>query len=63
MEATELPVMPLSDSSKMKPGDFVIAIGSPYGLSKSVTMGIVSAVGRGDLGVEDTRISFRPMRL
>lgn len=53
IEATGLPVMPLGDSSKMKPGDFVIAIGSPYGLSKSVTMGIVSAVGRGDLGVED----------
>jgi len=53
IEATGLPVMPLGDSSKMKPGDFVIAIGNPYGLSKSVTMGIVSAVGRGDLGVED----------
>ena len=53
IDATGLKAMPLGDSSKMKPGDFVIAIGSPYGLSKSVSMGIVSAVGRGDLGIED----------
>ena len=52
IDASGLTAMPLGDSSKMKPGDFVIAIGSPYGLSKSVTMGIVSAVGRGDLGIE-----------
>ena len=37
----------------MQPGDFVLAIGDPFGLSETVTMGIVSAVGRGDLGIED----------
>lgn len=63
IEATGLPVMPLGDSSKMKPGDFVIAIGSPYGLSKSVTMGIVLVPwDEATSEWKTTRISFRPMR-
>ena len=51
--ATGLPFIPLGDSSKVQAGDFVLAIGNPFGLSQTVTMGIVSAVGRGDLGIED----------
>jgi serine protease Do len=51
--ATKLPVLPLGDSSRMQPGDFVLAIGDPFGLSETVTMGIVSAIGRGNLGIED----------
>jgi serine protease Do len=53
VDATGLPILPFGDSGKMRPGDFVLAIGNPFGLSQTVTMGIVSAVGRGDLGIED----------
>ncbi len=51
--ATNLPVLPFGDSTKMLPGNFVLAIGNPFGLSQTVTMGIVSATGRGNLGIED----------
>ncbi len=44
-----LPFLALGDSSKIEPGEWVIAVGNPYGLSGSVTAGIVSARGR-DLG-------------
>lgn len=41
-----LPVLPLGSSEKLKPGDWVMAIGSPFGLDQTVTVGIVSAKGR-----------------
>lgn len=41
-----LPVLPLSDSSRAQVGDVVLAIGDPFGLGQTVTMGIVSATGR-----------------
>jgi serine protease Do len=53
VEATNLPVLVFGDSSKVKVGDFALAIGNPFGLNQTVTMGIVSATGRGDLGIED----------
>jgi serine protease Do len=53
VEAKDLQVLPFGDSSKMYPGNFVLAIGNPFGLSHTVTMGIVSATGRGNLDIED----------
>ncbi len=53
VDAQNLPAIPFGDSARMQPGDFVLAIGNPFGLSQTVTMGIVSAVGRGNLGIED----------
>lgn len=45
--------MPIADSTKTRVGDFVVAIGNPFGLGQSVTSGIVSALGRTGLGIED----------
>ena len=46
IEVGPLPVIALGSSSQLRIGDVVLAIGNPYGLSKSVTQGIVSATGR-----------------
>jgi len=48
-----LPVLPLADSTRVSVGDFALAIGNPFGIGQTVTMGIVSATGRGGLGIED----------
>ncbi len=53
IQATNLAAATWGDSSKLAVGDFVLAIGSPLGLSRTVTFGIVSAVGRADVGVAD----------
>ncbi|HZM58425.1 MAG TPA: trypsin-like peptidase domain-containing protein [Vicinamibacterales bacterium] len=51
IEARNLPTMPWGDSSKLKVAEWVLAIGNPYQLNQTVTLGIVSAVGRTNLGV------------
>ena len=51
--ATGLPTLPFGDSSKLQVGDVVLAIGEPFGLHGTATMGIVSATGRGSLGIEN----------
>jgi serine protease Do len=53
IEASNLPVITVGNSSKMQVGDAVLAIGNPYGVGQTVTMGIVSATGRAGLGIED----------
>ena len=47
---TDLPYLPLADSDKTEVGQWVVAIGSPFGLSQTVTAGIVSATGRSTMG-------------
>src|SRR5580658_9330892 len=48
----ELPVVRLGDSNKLRPGQWVLAIGSPFGFENSVTAGVVSALARGNVGGE-----------
>lgn len=48
-----LPVLPLDDSDSLEVGEWVIAIGSPFQLSKTVTVGVVSAKGRNRMGMAD----------
>ena len=47
------PVVALADSNSVKVAQVVLALGNPFGLSHTVTQGIVSAVGRADLGIAD----------
>lgn len=51
VKLAHVPVMPLGRSDQLRVGDVVLAIGNPLGLAQSVTQGIVSATGRGQLGV------------
>ena len=53
IEAQGLPTLALGDSDKVRVGQVVLAIGDPFGLSGTVTMGIVSARGRSKMGITD----------
>lgn len=53
VEGSNFPAIALGDSSKVQIGDYSLAIGDPFGVGETVTMGIVSAKGRGNLGIED----------
>ncbi|MBI1353457.1 MAG: Do family serine endopeptidase [Acidobacteria bacterium] len=52
IDAQGLATLPFADSSKVRVGEFVLAIGNPFGVGQTMTFGIVSAKGRGDLGIE-----------
>jgi len=52
IQADNLTAVPMGDSDKSEVGDFVLAIGNPFGLGQTVTSGIVSALGRSGLGIE-----------
>ncbi len=53
IDAKGLPTLPWGDSDSLEAGDLVLAVGNPYGLNQTVTMGIVSAVGRANVGIAD----------
>jgi serine protease Do len=53
IDARNLPTVRWGDSDRLQVGEFVLAIGNPFGLSHTVTMGIISAVGRADVGIAD----------
>lgn len=52
VEHKKLTSIPFADSSKVRVGDFAVAIGNPFGLGQTVTSGIISALGRTGLGIE-----------
>ncbi len=52
IDAKDLPAVPMADSDKVEVGDVVLAIGNPFGIGQTVTTGIVSAKGRGNMGLD-----------
>lgn len=52
IDAKDLPALKLTDSDQLEVGDLVLAIGNPFGVGQSVSHGIISALGRGGLGIE-----------
>ena len=52
VEAEDLTAIEYANSARLRVGDFVVAIGNPFGLNQTVTSGIVSALGRSGLGIE-----------
>ena len=53
VEGSDFPAITIGDSAKVQVGDYALAIGDPFGVGQTVTMGIVSAMNRGNLGIED----------
>ncbi len=60
IDGENLPTVPLADSDTIQSGEWAIAIGNPLGLDSTVTVGIISAIGRsgGQVGVADRRVDF-----
>lgn len=52
VSSEKLTALPMADSQRLRVGDFVVAIGNPFGLGQTVTSGIVSALGRTGLGIQ-----------
>lgn len=53
MDLSDVPALLLGDSSKLEVGEWVVAIGNPFGLNHTLTVGVVSAMGRSGLGIND----------
>ncbi|MBX3334856.1 MAG: DegQ family serine endoprotease [Nitrospira sp.] len=51
INAKQLPAVAWGDATKLQVGEYVLAVGNPFGLNSTVTLGIVSAVGRGHMGI------------
>jgi serine protease Do len=51
--ARDLPVLPMGDSESLEIGEWVMAVGNPFGLSNTLTVGVVSAKGRTSVGIAD----------
>ncbi|HEX7280627.1 MAG TPA: trypsin-like peptidase domain-containing protein [Vicinamibacterales bacterium] len=51
IDGTNLPVIPWGDSSKLRVAEWVMAVGNPFSLNQTVTLGIVSALGRANVGI------------
>lgn len=58
IDANDLPVLEFGDSEVLKPGEWVIAVGSPFGYASTVTAGIVSAKGRSARGMQQQYVPF-----
>jgi serine protease Do len=52
IDASDLPALPIANSDNIEVGDLVLAVGNPFGVGQTVTMGMVSATGRGNLGLD-----------
>jgi serine protease Do len=52
ISAKDLPIISWGDSDKLEVGEYALAIGNPFGLNSTITLGIVSAVGRANMGIE-----------
>ncbi len=53
VDGKQLPAVTIADSDKLEVGDVVLAVGNPFGVGQTVTMGIVSALGRGGFGINN----------
>jgi serine protease Do len=53
IDAANLPALPWGDAAQLEVGEMVLAVGNPFGLSQTVTMGIISAIGRANVGIVD----------
>ncbi len=53
IDAKQLPVLAWGDSGNLQVGEMVMAVGNPFGLNQTVTLGIISAVGRANMGIVD----------
>ncbi|MCI1277451.1 MAG: DegQ family serine endoprotease [Nitrospira sp.] len=51
IDGTQLPTVTWGDSGRLQVGEYVLAVGNPFGLNSTVTLGIVSALGRGHMGI------------
>jgi S1-C subfamily serine protease len=60
IEASNLPTVSIGNAERLQPGEWAIAIGNPLGLDNTVTVGIISALGRSssEVGVPDKRVKF-----